>query len=138
MTDDRIAAIRWRCDMATPDGIELLDNRTKNLTDGLLGMQENGTMQASKTFLHTIRAYMVELLECRRDEIPFLLTEIDRLNSELLQKTQQLSDLKDSGFAEAVRVATRRMTRTGQLGATIGHGAARRKGESEDVSLLQC
>lgn len=41
--------------------MKLLVERIKNLNVGLLGMTENATMQVSKSFLTSIRDYMMEL-----------------------------------------------------------------------------
>lgn len=58
--------------------LKLLDDRIKNLTTGLLGMADSGTMQVSKAFLESVREYMVELLALRRaqpDNEPLTLEE---------------------------------------------------------------
>jgi hypothetical protein len=46
--------------------LKLLDDRIKNLTVGLLGLAEGQTMQVGKSFLESVRGYMVELLALRR------------------------------------------------------------------------
>lgn len=98
-------SIRARCEAAIPDGLETLDSRIKNLASGLHGMQENGTMQVSKTFLHTICAYMVELLACRRDEIPLMLSEIDRLTAENAMLKSQVDIVDNANEACLIRIA---------------------------------
>lgn len=59
--------------------IELLDSRIKNLTVGLLGQGKDEKMQVSKTFLTSVRDYMVELLEFTRaqpDNAPPTMNEL--------------------------------------------------------------
>ena len=43
-----------------------LEERIKNLTVGLLGMEDGETIQVSKAFLQTVRKDMVEQLKLRR------------------------------------------------------------------------